>query len=261
MDILIVDDEALARQRLVRMVEKIEGFCVIAEADNAEDALVAISQYDPDIVLLDIRMPGRDGLSLAQDIAELEDAPAVIFCTAFDQYALDAFGTNAVGYLLKPVKSEHLLQVLEKAQKLNKIQRDAAQRNVIQRNAVEQVAEQKTAGIKVANQRTNITAKTRRGVELIPLDDVRYFLADQKYVTVYHRTGEHLLDETLKELEEEFGARFVRVHRNSLVSVKHIEALERTAQGQYQVRLADTELRPVISRRHVSDLKELLKMM
>lgn len=246
MDILIVDDEALARQRLLRMVEKIDGFSVVAEADNAEDALVAITQHDPDIVLLDIRMPGRDGLSLAQDIAELEDAPAVIFCTAFDQYALDAFGTNAVGYLLKPVKAEQLLQVLEKAQKLNKIQR---------------VAAQKDNKPKSETQRTHITAKTRRGVELIPLDDVRYFLADHKYVTVYHRAGEHLLDETLKELEEEFGARFVRVHRNSLVSVKHIEALERNAQGQYQVRLADTELRPVISRRHVSDLKELLKMM
>lgn len=246
MDILIVDDEPLARQRLLRMVEKIEGFAVVAEADNAEDALVAITQYDPDIVLLDIRMPGRDGLSLAQDIAELEDAPAVIFCTAFDQYALDAFGTNAVGYLLKPVKAEQLLQVLEKAKKLNKIQRVAAQKDGKPRPEV---------------QRTHIAAKTRRGVELIPLDDVRYFLADQKYVTVYHRSGEHLLDETLKELEEEFSARFVRVHRNSLVSVKHIEALERNAQGQYQVRLADTELRPVISRRHVSDLKELLKMM
>lgn len=256
MDILIVDDEPLARQRLVRMVEKIEGFCVIAEADNAEDALVAITQHDPDIVLLDIRMPGRDGLSVAQDISELEDAPAVIFCTAFDQYALDAFGTNAVGYLLKPVKAEQLLQVLEKAQKLNKIQRGAAQQSAALR-----VAEQKATESKAENQRTHITAKTRRGVELIPLDDVRYFLADQKYVTVFHRNGEHLLDETLKELEEEFGARFVRVHRNSLVSVKHIEALERNAQGQYQVRLADTELRPVISRRHVSDLKELLKVM
>jgi len=245
MDILIVDDEALARQRLLRMVEKIEGFSVVAEADNAEEALVAITQHDPDIVLLDIRMPGRDGLSLAQDIAKLEDPPAVIFCTAFDQYALDAFGTNAVGYLLKPVKAEQLLLVLEKAQKLNKIQR---------------VAAQKESKPKAGAQRTHITAKTRRGVELIPLDDVRYFLADHKYVTVYHRAGEHLLDETLKELEEEFGARFVRVHRNSLVSVKHIEALERNAQGQYQVRLADTELRPVISRRHVSDLKELLKM-
>ena len=246
MDILIVDDESLARQRLLRMVEKIEGFSVVAEADNAEDALIAITQYDPDIVLLDIRMPGRDGLSLAQDIAELEDAPAVIFCTAFDQYALDAFGTNAVGYLLKPVKAEQLLQVLDKASKLNKIQRVAAQKNNVPQ---------------AENQRTHISAKTRRGVELIALDDVRYFLADHKDVTVYHRTGENLLDETLKELEEEFNERFVRIHRNSLVSIKHIEALERNAQGQYQVRLADIELRPVISRRHVSNLKELLKVL
>ncbi len=246
MDVLIVDDEALARQRLVRMVEKIDGFSVVAEADGAEEAMVAITAHDPDIVLLDIQMPGRDGLSLARDIAALEDPPAIIFCTAYDQYALDAFGTNAVGYLLKPVKAEQLLQVLEKATKLNKIQR---------------VAAQKKSAPKKENQRTQISAKTRRGVELIPVEDVRYFLADHKYVTVYHRNGEHLLDETLKELEEEFVGRFVRVHRNSLVSIKHIEALERTAQGQYQVRLADIETRPVISRRHVSDLKDLLKMM
>ncbi|HTF97125.1 MAG TPA: LytTR family DNA-binding domain-containing protein [Cellvibrio sp.] len=245
MDVLIVDDELLARQRLARMVEKIEGFSVVAEADGADEAMKAITAQDPDIVLLDIQMPGRDGLSLARDIAILEDPPAIIFCTAYDQYALDAFGTNAVGYLLKPVKAEQLLQVLEKATKLNKIQRVAAQKN----------------SPKKETQRSHISAKTRRGVELIPLDDVRYFLADHKYVTVFHRNGEHLLDETLKELEEEFAGRFVRIHRNSLVSIKHIEALERTTQGQYQVRLADTEMRPVISRRHVSDLKDLLKVM
>jgi two-component system response regulator AlgR len=261
MDVLIVDDELLARQRLARMVEKIDGFTVVAQADGADEALAAITTHDPDIVLLDIQMPGRDGLELARDIAALEDPPAIIFCTAFDQYALDAFGTNAVGYLLKPVKAEQLLQVLDKATKLNKIQRDAAQKK-IQRDAVQEQAQdaQINPAVKKVNQRANITAKTRRGVELIPLDDVRYFLADHKYVTVFHRNGEHLLDETLKELEEEFSGRFVRIHRNSLVSIKHIEALERTAQGQYQVRLADIETRPVISRRHVSDLKELLKM-
>lgn len=265
MDVLIVDDELLARQRLARMVEKIDGFSVVAEADNADDAMVAITAHDPDIVLLDIQMPGRDGLSLARDIAALDDPPAIIFCTAFDQYALDAFGTNAVGYLLKPVKAEQLLQVLEKATKLNKIQRDAAQRSVGQQVAGQQHDTQgggnKKPDPRRENQRMHISAKTRRGVELIPLEDVRYFLADHKYVTVFHRNGEHLLDETLKELEEEFAGRFVRIHRNSLVSIKHIEALERTPQGQYQVRLADTEMRPVISRRHVSDLKDLLKMM
>lgn len=261
MDVLIVDDELLARQRLARMVEKIDGFTVVAEADGAEEALTAIADHDPDIVLLDIQMPGRDGLALARDIAALEDPPAIIFCTAFDQYALDAFGTNAVGYLLKPVKAEQLLQVLDKATKLNKIQRDAAQRNAAQRTAELKAVENSAANdSKKTSQRAHISAKTRRGVELIPLEDVRYFLADHKYVTVFHRNGEHLLDETLKELEEEFSGRFVRIHRNSLVSIKHIEALERTAQGQYQVRLADMETRPVISRRHVSDLKELLKI-
>lgn len=243
MDILIVDDEALARQRLVRMVEKLEDCQVVGEADGAEAALIAICQHDPDVVLLDVRMPGEDGLSLAHRIAQLDDAPALIFCTAFDEYALDAFGTSAVGYLLKPVKAEQLAEVLAKAQRLNKLQRAA----ISDRPA------------RNADQRSHITAKTRRGVELIPVDDVRYFIADHKYVTVFHLRGEHLLDETLKELEEEFTDRFLRIHRNALISLQHIEAVERNAQGQYQVRLADTEHKPIVSRRHAGNLKSLLK--
>lgn len=244
MDVLIVDDEILARQRLVRMVEKIEGFNVIAEAGDAEQALAAVIAQDPDVVLLDIRMPGKDGLSLAEEISTLDDPPAIIFCTAFDQYALDAFNTNAVGYLLKPVKAEQLLQVLDKASRLNKIQRQAAE---------QKMAPAKTDG------RTHISAKTRRGVELILLEDIRYFVADHKYVTVFHLQGEHLLDETLKELEEEFGNRFLRIHRNALVSVKHIEAIERNAQGQYQVRLSGCTQKPLVSRRHVGGVKEFMK--
>ena len=243
MDVLIVDDEPLARQRLARMLDKLDGYDLVAEAENGEAALAAICKFDPDIVLLDVRMPGEDGLSVARRIGALDDPPAVIFCTAFDQYALDAFGTEAVGYLLKPVKSEQLLEALTKAQRLNKVQRAAFSRN----------------HTPVGNLRSHISAKTRRGVELIPLDDVRYFIADHKYVTVYHVNGEHLLDETLKELEEEFSQRFLRIHRNALVSVKHIEAIERTAQGQYQVRLSNTEMRPIVSRRHVGGLKALLK--
>lgn len=246
MDLLIVDDELLARQRLVRMVEKLEGCHVIGEADNAEAALDAICALDPDVVLLDVRMPGEDGLSLAHRIAQLEDPPAIIFCTAFNEYALEAFGTSAVGYLLKPVKAEQLNDVLAKAQRLNKLQRASMG---------EQRAERATP------QRNHITAKTRRGVELIPLEQIRYFIADQKYVTVYHVGGEHLLDETLKELEEEFGESFLRIHRNALISVKHIEAVERSPQGQYQVRLADTEHKPVVSRRHAGNLKSLMKQL
>ena len=243
MDVLIVDDEPLARQRLARMLDKLDGYDLVAEAENGEAALAAICKFDPDIVLLDVRMPGEDGLSVARRIGALDDPPAVIFCTAFDLYALDAFGTEAVGYLLKPVKAEQLLEALTKAQRLNKVQRAAFSQN------------QTPTG----NLRSHISAKTRRGVELIPLDDVRYFIADHKYVTVYHGHGEHLLDETLKELEEEFSQRFLRIHRNALVSVKHIEAIERTMQGQYQVRLSNTEMRPIVSRRHVGGLKALLK--
>lgn len=244
MDLLIVDDELLARQRLVRMTEKLEDCHVVGEADSAEAAMIAISQHDPDVVLLDVRMPGEDGLSLAHRIAQLEHAPAIIFCTAYDQYALEAFGTEAVGYLLKPVKAEQLTEVLAKAQRLNKLQQAA-------------IAEQRPTH--TTAQRSHITAKSRRGVELIAIDDVRYFIADHKYVTVFHLGGEHLLDETLKELEEEFSSHFLRIHRNALISVKHIEAIERSHQGQYQVRLANTEHKPIVSRRHAGNLKSLLR--
>lgn len=241
LDLLIVDDEALARQRLVRMLENMEGYRVVAEADSAEAAIAAIAEQDPDVVLLDVRMPGEDGLVAARQIAALDDPPAVVFCTAFDEYALDAFGTQAVGYLLKPVRAEQLLEVLEKARKPNKLQRAAAQDSALEEPS-----------------RNHISARTRRGLELIPLDEVRYFVADQKYVTVHHLKGEHLLDETLKDLEQEFGARLLRIHRNTLVSAPHIQALERSPQGQYQVRLADTDHRPQVSRRHASALKEVL---
>ncbi|HWV15518.1 MAG TPA: LytTR family DNA-binding domain-containing protein [Cellvibrio sp.] len=243
MEILVVDDEPLARQRLVRMIEKLDDHKVIAEAENAEAALLAIDRFDPDVVLLDVRMPGKDGLTLAHEISALDYPPAIIFCTAFDQYALDAFSTTAIGYLLKPIKAEQLQEALGKAQKLNKVQRAAAQGAPVN-----------------SNMRTHISAKTRRGIELIALEDIRYFVADHKYVTVYHRHGEHLLDDTLKELESEFGSRFIRIHRNALVSTRHIEAIERATQGQYQVRLTDMEHRPIISRRHVSNVKEFLKL-
>src|SRR5690606_10517866 len=127
---------------------------VVAEAENVEQALLAVAEHDPDVVLLDVRMPEEDGLSAAKKITGMEDPPAVIFCTAYDEYALDAFSTDAVGYLLKPVKQEDLEAALRKAQRLNKAQLAAFS----ERQAP-------------ANQRNHISAKTRRGVELIPLDD------------------------------------------------------------------------------------------
>lgn len=241
MRVLIVDDELLARQRARRMVESIEGYTVAGEAVNGEGALAAIREMDPDIVMLDIRMPGEDGLQTARRIAELDDAPAVIFCTAFDEYALEAFDTLAVGYLLKPIQKEQLETTLNKAKRVSKLQKA--------------VMESDADG---EPRRRNIAAKTRRGVELVPIEDIHCFIADQKYVTIVHRNGETLIDDTLKELEEEFAHQFVRVHRNALVAVRNIERLERKSSGQYELQLKNSEYRPTVSRRHVAAVRELL---
>lgn len=238
LEVLIVDDEPLARLRLARMLEELDDYHVLGEAGDAAQALEAIHRLDPDIVLLDVEMPGDSGVNAAAQIEAMEDPPAVIFCTAYEQYALDAFATSAVGYLLKPVRREQLQQTLGKITRLNKIQRAAAHND---------------------RARTSITVKTHRGMERIPVANIRYFLADQKYVTVYHTEGEHLLDGTLKELEEEFAGQMVRVHRNALVVMEYIEALERNSDGGYCLRLAGIDTRPLVSRRHASEVKALLQ--
>ncbi|ACR14582.1 LytR/AlgR family response regulator transcription factor [Teredinibacter turnerae] len=240
MHMLIVDDEPLARQRLIRMIEQLDGYEVVGEASNGVDAVAAVDKFDPDIVLLDIRMPGEDGLETARKIAQLPEPPAIIFCTAYDEYALEAFQTLAVGYLLKPVQQQQLVDTLQNAMRLNKVQR----------NAVSNTAPD--------GQRQHITAKTRKGMELIPIASIQCFIADQKYVTVRHSAGETLIDDTLKELEQEFPDRFLRVHRNALVSISEIEAMERNNSGQFELRLKSVDYRPVVSRRHVSSVRELL---
>ncbi|WP_075187182.1 LytR/AlgR family response regulator transcription factor [Teredinibacter haidensis] len=241
MHVLIVDDEPLARQRLIRLVDRFDGYEVVGEAGNGVEAVAAVDAYDPDIVLLDVRMPGEDGLEAARKISEMPDPPAVIFCTAYDEYALEAFNTLAVGYLLKPVQQQQLIDALEKAQRLNKVQRNTI--------AAESAPE---------GQRQNIAAKTRKGVELIGIAGVRCFIADQKYVTIMHESGETLIDDTLKELEQEFPNQFLRVHRNALVAISEIEAMERASTGQFELRLKSTDYRPVVSRRHVASVRDML---
>lgn len=248
MNVLIVDDEPLARARVVRMLEKTDGYTVAGEAEDGYSALRQVEKLHPDVVLLDIRMPGMDGLEAALHLQKLHNPPAVIFCTAYGEYALDAFQTNAVGYLVKPIKQEALEQVLQSAQRLNRAQ-------LQQLATAAQPAEHE--GIKPP--RHHISARTRSGLELIPISDICCFQADHKYVTLFHPRGELLIDDTLKDLEEEFAGRFVRIHRNALVSVKHIEGMERTPQGFYCLRLQGSDMKPIVSRRHVTDIRSLLK--
>ncbi len=238
--VLIVDDEQLARDRLARMVTGFEDYEVVGEARNGVDAVRQAALLQPEVVLLDIRMPGMDGLETARHFGEFEEPPAVIFCTAYEEHAVEAFNLQAVGYLLKPVRKENLEGALGKAQRVNKAQLAALSDDGSQR-------------------RSHISARTRRGIELIPVDEVRYFQADQKYVTVRHGDGEIIIDDTLRDLEDEFGNQFVRVHRNALVAVRHIAGLDRSSDGHYQIRLKNVQESLDISRRHIAGVRKFVK--
>jgi two-component system response regulator AlgR len=238
--VLIVDDEAPARERLRSLLAELDQVDVIGEATTGEQALQRIAELVPDIVLLDVRMPGIDGIEAARHMNVLEQPPAVIFTTAFDEYAVKAFDAQAVGYLLKPIRKEKLAAALAHANRLTRpqLQKLATQSEV----------------------RTHIAAKHREGLRLIPLDEVQFFFAEQKYTTVRHLKGEDLIEDSLRALEDELGSAFVRIHRNALVSVRYLEGIERTADGQYFVRLRGCEAPLQVSRRMASELRERFRI-
>ncbi len=239
--VLIVDDEAPARSRLREMVCNIGGWRVVAEAANGREALDGVAEHSPDVVLLDIRMPGMDGVEVAGHLCTLPVPPAVVFTTAYDEYAVSAFEANAVGYLLKPVRRERLLTALERAARITRWQlADLAN------TAPELCARQ------------NIAVCAGGDIRLISTDQVLCFRADQKYVRMVHTGGEDLIDEPLKELEEEFMADFVRIHRNSLVRIAVIEELCRDEAGLHTVKLSGVDERLPVSRRHASEVKKRL---
>jgi len=242
MNVLIVDDEPLARERLSRMILALGGFRIVGQASHGQEAVRLAREAGPDVVFMDVRMPGMDGLAAAQHLAELDPPPAVIFCTAYGDYAVEAFSSQAVGYLLKPVRQADLAAALHRARRVNKAQ----------------LAELRQLPGMLLDGRTHITSRNRRGMELVPVAEVALFQADHKYVTAYHGDTESLLDETLRDLEQEFEGRFIRVHRNALVSITHITGLERDQDGQYLVRLRDLDIKPQVSRRHIPGLRQLL---
>lgn len=263
MKVLIVDDEPLARARLHRQVKKLQGFEVVAEADNGQVALALVDQYRPEVVLMDIRMPLMDGLEAALKLAELTEPPAVIFCTAYNDYAIEAFEANAVGYLLKPVNRDKLAQALDKAQKLNRIQLQTLAMKEPQSegaDALDNHAAVTPAGV----ERCHLSVKTARGIALVAMDEVRCFVADHKYVTiVFIRNGERhewLTDDSLKELERGWGQQLVRLHRNALVVRDHLKGIERCQQG-YRACVDGIAEGPLISRRHLPELRKLLQQL
>ena len=243
MYILICDDEPLAVERLSRLVSQL-GHQVIATAQHGQQALEMVQQFEPDVVLLDIQMPEMDGLSCAQHLAHFNPTPAIVFCTAFDEHALQAIQSQAKGYLLKPIAKDDLETVLESVTKLTQAQLTHLEKKELMEEKV---------------QRQQIAAKTYRGLELIPVENIYYFLADQKYVTVRHKNGSVLIDETLKDLETEFADRFIRIHRNALISLDYLDGLEMVSSGQYQVRCRELDERLAVSRRHLPLLRERMQ--
>ncbi|SEL51744.1 MULTISPECIES: LytTR family DNA-binding domain-containing protein [unclassified Acinetobacter] len=243
MDILICDDEPLAVERLSRLVTQL-GHQVVATAHHGKEALTLVQQYEPDVILLDIQMPEMDGLTCAQHLSQLNPMPAIVFCTAYDEHALTAIQAQAKGYLLKPIIKSELENTLNNLTKLTQAQMS----NIEQKENMEE-----------KHQRQQIAAKTYRGLELIPIENVYYFLADQKYVTVRHKNGSVLIDETLKDLEREFSNKFIRIHRNALIALDYLDGLELVASGQYQVRCRELEEKLAVSRRHLPLLRERMQ--
>lgn len=243
MKLLIVDDESLARQRLIGMLADLRDCEIAGEASNGREAVEMAEALRVDGVLLDIAMPVMDGLEAARHIARLEPRPAVIFCTAYDEHALAAFEAAAVDYLVKPVRLERLVEAIERAR----------------RSQLARASEPMADATMTHRQRTHLAARMRGSLRLIPIEDVHYLQAEEKYVLVHHARGEDLIEESLKSLELEFADRFQRIHRNCLVANEEFLELKRLPDGQVQAILRHGKLPLEVSRRCVPTLRDRLK--
>lgn len=248
--LLLVDDEAPARERLKEVLSDLAEALpstVVGEAPNGPAALALLGQHAVDVVLVDIHMPQMSGIEFARHVLRLPDPPAIVFITAHDQHAVQAFEVNALDYLLKPVRAARLQAALERQRR----QATPAQ--------LEQAATAAGQGA-----RRFLSIMERGQILLVPLDEVLYFKAELKYVTVRTREREHVLEESLTRLEQEFGDLFVRVHRACLVARQHLRGCERiveTSKGEgpgWAVRLAGCEERLPVSRRQWPVLRALL---
>ena len=231
--LVIADDEPMARERLRMLLADESGVEVVAEAGDGQQVLDACAAHRPHAVLLDIDMPGIDGLETARRLAAATPPTAVVFCTAYDAHALSAFEAAAIDYLMKPIRAERLAVALERARTF-------------------------LAGRVVApplHARKSLCVRLRGNLRVIPLEDVLYLQADEKYVVVHHTHGEDLIEEPLRKLEEEFSAQFVRIHRNCLVARRRLRELRRTPAGQVQAVLRDVPQPLEVSRRCVAALK------
>ncbi|MES9854850.1 MAG: LytTR family DNA-binding domain-containing protein [Candidatus Thiodiazotropha sp. LLP2] len=239
MKILIVDDEALARERILSLIEELGApYEVVGEAANGEVAVTQFHELGADVVLMDIHMPAMDGLEAARRLAETDSPPAVVFTTAYEEHALQAFETAAQDYLVKPVRKARLLEALVRCQRLTRSQVNAA--------ADEQAI-------------PKLKASFRGGLTTVSLDQVIYLRADSKYVVARHSDGELLLEASLKALQEQYGDWLLRIHRNALVARRCLTGLEKGRDGICRAVLQGCDETLEISRRHLPEVRRIIR--
>jgi two-component system response regulator AlgR len=231
--ILIIDDEIPARNRLRRMLAEVPAVHVAGEAASGQEALQLIPLKAPDVLLLDISMPGMDGMTLAQTLQQQDSAPAIIFCTAWTDQAVEAFECDAVDYLVKPVRLERLITALDKASRF-----------IAKRPATDGAFLRSTAGGKV---------------RLVPLAEVICLHAEDKYTTVAHENGKLLIDQSLLDLENSHADILVRIHRGTLVAKNRIRGLEKSPDGRHFLLLEGCDDRPQVSRRNLPAIRKLIR--
>ena len=237
MKVLIADDEAPARALLIALLAAAgPEYEVVAQASNGAEVLAECERQPVDLVLLDIRMPGMDGIAAALALAGRPDPPAVVFVTAYDEHALAAFEAHALDYLLKPVRPERLLRALEKAVVLS--------------------GEQQAA---LAESGAYLNASYRGGMLRIPATEVIFLRADSKYVEVWHTQGMALTEESLRTVEERLPDLFLRVHRNALVAPGRVRELRKGGDSRLMLLLHGCEETVEVSRRHAPEVRRLLR--
>lgn len=263
--LLLVDDEAPARARLRDVLSDIAADCpheIVGEAHNAQAALDAITALKPDIVLLDVQMPGMNGIDLAAHIGKhFVPPPSIIFISAFDDYALKAFEVRALDYLLKPVRAVRLAEAIKRVVGLSENQKTNEQTS--QQTAIEETAQS------LRRVRQHFSVQVRGRVLLVPVSEIIYLKAETKYVTLCTASAEHLIEESLLSVEQEFAQMFIRVHRNALVARDAIMGVERGRRRSdydgsegldtWQIILRGTNDRLPISRRQWATIKALVK--
>ena len=227
--VLIVDDEPLARGRLSSLLAELPDNKLLGVASNGAEGLKLCRQLAPDLLLLDVRMPGVDGVTLAQQLDELAEKPLIIFTTAYEQYALDAFGVDAVDYLLKPINKDKLATSLSKAQQRLQSAAETAE---------------------------EITIKQGNELLRVSLDDICYLKSDHKYTTVMTSDREYLTETPLAKFAEAYPEQLIRVHRNALANRKRLASLRHNSNDGWLLQLTGVEQPLQVSRRQLSALKQ-----